>query len=634
MNGTHLVSAGRFAKLVVWGPDRDGDQYADEVDAFPTDRTEWEDTDGDGWGDHGDMFPTDPSEHKDTDNDGVGDNRNMFPSDPTEWSDDDGDGVGDNGDFLPHLHNMVAAGMFIVLVGVAAALPAVRMAHLKRKGQRNRREVARAWLEELGVTPPPNMDSSSGRERLDRAWQVYKVRDAADPPRLTETVEAYDTTVLNTVVALQVQEEVAAHGGVGADAAMARSVQLRDQLQELDGERERLDAICRSYWDLQDRIDLEMKEMWPATVALLEKLGGYEEQVQMLDNTLEQFRKSSIIKIGGGASAISRGAYVVAAKEVRVRGSERPMGVRVGVPPKPEVVTPEVDEKGEATPLSVTPPIGRLRTRQAILIREDTAELVVTVDNTLAEDVEELAIEFSIAGDRLRHKGPHKVELGTLVTGRSAGATFRMRVTPPPPSDEEPEELTRVLARVTGVAGSRKVRQELPAKTTTLVSSTLERPPRFDASDLGEANAKVARRGVRFPRVPSIAVLSALEFPHGMLPAMDGTMRGGGTWRILGSRTDADEPLMALVAVDTGPEWVDLLVEVRGPPRFPSRELAEELVDSVRFAVLSDKRLRLRGEDKPLPAERVKELAELASSAYIGHTDAYGWGDEADGGEA
>jgi hypothetical protein len=678
VNGSHLVSAGRFAKIVVWGPDRDEDQYADEVDAFPADRTEWKDTDGDGvgdngdvfptdpteqrdtdgdgvgdnrdlfpedpteWvdsdgdgvGDNGDVFPTDPTEQRDTDGDGVGDNRDLFPEDPTEWVDSDGDGVGDNGDFIPNMNNMAAMVLFIVLVGMVAALPAARMAHAKRKGQRNRRELAKAWLEELGVIPPPEIDTKAGRERLDRAWRAYKVRESADPPRLTETVEAYDTTVLNTAVALQVQEEVASRGGVGADAAITRSVRLRDQLQELDEERQRLDAICRSYWELQDRIDEEMKGRWPATQALRDSLKEVEEKVQMMDNTLEQFRKRSVIKIGEEASAVSRGAYVVAAKEVRVRGSERPLGVRVGVPPKPEVLAPEVDEKGEATPLSVTPPIGRLRTRQALLVREDTADLVVTVDNTLAEDVEELVIEFSIAGDRLRHKGPHKVEVGTLVTGRSAGATFHLRILPPPPSDEEPEEMTRVLARVTGVAGSRKVKQELPAKTTTLVSSTLERPPRFDAGNLSASKVKVGRKGVRFPRVPSKVVLDALEFPHGMLPVMDGSLRGGGSWRILGSRTDADEPVLALVGVDTGPEWVDLYVEVRGPPRFPSRELAEELVDTVRFSVLSDRRLRLRGEEKPLKGERVKELAELVSSAYIGTTDAYEGTGEVDGGEA
>ncbi len=615
VSDTHLVSVGRFAKLVLWGPDTDKDQYADEVDAFPADGSEWRDTDFDGVGDKRDMFPDDPNEGWDTDGDGVGDNGDEFPKDSTEWVDTDGDGSGDNGDFIPNMHNMVAMGLFMTAVGIAAVVPVARMAHLKRKGQRRRREVVKAWLEEVGVEPAPEMVTPNGRRRLDSAYGAFRIREAADPPRLTKTVEAYDTTVINTMVALRVHEEIAQGGGLGADASMSRSVRLRDQLQELDTERERLDAICKSYWQVQDTVDANMRSLWPDMTGLDKTMAGHEDRVQMLDNTLEQFRKSSVIKIGGGAAEISRGAYVVAAKEVHLRGEERPLGVKVGVPPKPEVVVPEPDEQGEDTPLSITPPIGHLRTRQAMLIRDDTADLIVTVDNTLAEDVEELAVDFSIAGDRLRHKGPHKVELGTLVTGRSAAATFQVRVVPPPPSDEEPAELTRVLARVTGKAGKRRVRQELPGKVTNLVTASLERPSEFEWSTSG--NDAVGRRGVRFPRVPSIAVMAALEFPHGMLPLKDGPMEGGGTWRIYVATTDAEEPVMVLLGMEAGHDWIDLVVEVRGPPRFPSRELAEELIDSVRYAILSDRRLRLRGEDKPLSTERVKELADLIPKADV-----------------
>lgn len=615
-----LVSAGRFSMLVQWAPDTDGDLHADVVDAFPTDRTEWRDSDDDGVGDVRDMFPDDPKESLDTDGDGVGDNADVFPKDPTEWVDSDGDGVGDNGDFIPKMNNMLAAGLFMSVVAVAAMVPVARMVHVNRRGRRKRREAVMTWLEELDVTPAPELASPNGRDRLDRARVAYSVQEAANPLRLTQTVEAYDTTVLNTMVALRVQDEITQRGGVGADAAIARAVRLRDQLQELDTERERLDSICRSYWKVQDGVEATMKAAWPVMKGLDKVMADYEERIQMLDNTLEQFRKSSVIKIGDEAAKVSRGAYVVAAKEVRLRGAERPLGVKVDVPPRPEILQPEPDEVGEGTPLSVTPPVGHLRTRLAMLVRDDTSDLVVTVDNTLAEDLEDLTISFTIAGDRLRHKGPHKVELGKVVTGRTRGATFQMRVVPPPPSDEEPAELTRLLARVTGKVGTRRVRQELPAKATNLVMSTLERPSSYDLTDIRRYT--VGRRGVRFPRVPSHTVLNALEFPHGMLPLMDGSLVGGGTWRIFVSMTDAEEPVMVLVGVETGPEWVDLMVEVRGPPRFLSRELAEELIDSVRYSILTDKRLRLRGEDRPLPPERMKELADLIAKAYIGHPDA------------
>ena len=68
--------------LVAYTPDTDGDGYTDDVDAFPSDPTEWLDTDGDGYGDNSDAFPNDPTEWLDSDGDGVGDNSDYAPFDP------------------------------------------------------------------------------------------------------------------------------------------------------------------------------------------------------------------------------------------------------------------------------------------------------------------------------------------------------------------------------------------------------------------------------------------------------------------------------------------------------------------------------------------------------------------------
>ncbi len=86
--------------------DSDGDGYNDDVDAFPSDATQWSDMDGDGYGDNAsgnmaDDFPNDGTQWSDADGDGYGDNANgtypdAFPTDPTQWSDADGDGYGDN----------------------------------------------------------------------------------------------------------------------------------------------------------------------------------------------------------------------------------------------------------------------------------------------------------------------------------------------------------------------------------------------------------------------------------------------------------------------------------------------------------------------------------------------------------
>ena len=81
--------------------DSDGDGYADSVDAFPTDATQWSDVDGDGYGDNAtgtrpDWFRGDPTEWNDTDGDDVGDNSDFLPQDASQWADSDGDGYGDN----------------------------------------------------------------------------------------------------------------------------------------------------------------------------------------------------------------------------------------------------------------------------------------------------------------------------------------------------------------------------------------------------------------------------------------------------------------------------------------------------------------------------------------------------------
>ena len=78
--------------------DSDGDGFADDFDAFPTNSSEWADSDSDGVGDNSDVFPTNSSEWADSDSDGVGDNSDVFPTNSSEWADSDSDSVGDNSD--------------------------------------------------------------------------------------------------------------------------------------------------------------------------------------------------------------------------------------------------------------------------------------------------------------------------------------------------------------------------------------------------------------------------------------------------------------------------------------------------------------------------------------------------------
>ena len=83
-------------------PDDDGDGHSNGNDDFPNDSELWQDSDGDGVPDESDAFPFNAAQFADTDGDGYGDNQqggsgsDAFPLEATQWSDIDGDGYGDN----------------------------------------------------------------------------------------------------------------------------------------------------------------------------------------------------------------------------------------------------------------------------------------------------------------------------------------------------------------------------------------------------------------------------------------------------------------------------------------------------------------------------------------------------------
>ena len=132
------LSYGESHRGGVWGClDSDYDGWADTIDAFPGEASQWFDNDSDGYGDQyigfqgdecptiagtstadrfgcvdtdgdtysdlGDALPNNPTQYYDRDGDGYGDNqsaqatqKDAFINNPSQWMDSDGDGFGDN----------------------------------------------------------------------------------------------------------------------------------------------------------------------------------------------------------------------------------------------------------------------------------------------------------------------------------------------------------------------------------------------------------------------------------------------------------------------------------------------------------------------------------------------------------
>jgi len=610
-NETHLLAVNSWGKLLLWGTDTDGDGFGDENDAFPMLRTEWVDTDGDRMGDNADAFPLDPTEWLDTDGDDVGDNADTFPTDGAEWFDTDGDGVGDNGDFLPTVDNTLAAFCVLAVVLALAALPIAHSHRSKKAAQRDLMRSARAWAKRLGLKPLP-VPASPEELRTARLMEgALRVHEGTASKALKESREAIETVLINLDVGLRVQEGVIARGGVGADAAFSRATQLREQSQELSLERDRLARIAMAY----ERLDIDtgeaVRKAWPGLAGLDAQLPGLRSRLERLENTLARSRQSSLIASAERAAKEARGAFVVPTKGLHVKGSDK-----LVAPVRGEGMGPlEVEEEGvplDGIPMEVPPTLGKVRARHALLVTHEHAEFAVSVDNTLPEDIRGLTVSVGLEGDALRHRGPHERTLGTLPTGRSVTVTFHTVVNPP--ALREPQHLVRLRALVTGMAGSHEVREELSAKATSLVTASIM-PAEAGAEPLKEG--VFGRSGVVLPRVPAAFVMRALEFPAGLMPQMTFDLEGG-HWRLYTALTEGGEDLRVAAAVVGGPDTTELMVEVRGPQGFPARDLAEEVVDSVRFAILVDSRIRLRGEVRALSVERMEALSTEMSSMYLG----------------
>lgn len=184
-------------------PDRDGDGYSNDQDAFPDDPSEWEDTDGDGIGDNADP---------DDDNDGIPDEDDLFPKDP----------------YLLNQHlggaNGAQAGSKVLLIAdydgddVSDYLVAEPYAHVRINGKlvkKAGRVVLRSGssLAELHV-----FEGKQANEKMGQALAVWPIAGEA-LPRIV--IGASQATVIDPVSNKKLKK-----------AGLVRVYQLQDQVDD------------------------------------------------------------------------------------------------------------------------------------------------------------------------------------------------------------------------------------------------------------------------------------------------------------------------------------------------------------------------------------------------------------------
>jgi WD40 repeat protein len=577
--------------IILWSLDSDGDTIADLSDAFPADDSEWSDQDGDGFGDNSDVFPLDPQEWIDTDRDGVGDNGDRFPKDSRNWKDSDGDGFGDNTDLVPDLNNY----LLITIITVVILVSGLVFATVKtRKYVMKKREYERdllTWINGLD-NDSDNIVSTKSTKPISPLFDIF--RDIGEYEDIESHIRDVTTVINNLQGAGRIYEKIIEKGTKGSKDAKKRKMKLNENISILVEELSLLDSLKKRKKELLENIEMnankflkDLQKGKQINTNAVEKVvresgSGYKR----LDNSFQKFLDNSLITRDD--SLDKRGAFVVEEAVSKLKGR----------------FLSENDKK-ESTGEQHTDIEQHLDFSSGTRVSGKMVEIAILFSNRSSEAIRDLTISLDLKGHGSNIEGERKHTLPILVGYGRKTVSFTIR----------PRERSGIGLKCMVEFKDQNDRTHImEALSFKMIPTTPFIEPlvlsRDDFRDRLEKTEELVKAfSVR--NVSQQYVLRNLSYYSNFfnvdLPDDDSTGKDIKEIWIAGRSTIDEGEFYCKIIVLNEPskERVDLMLIVNGRDKDYLEPIINEIVGMIRYNIISDKRIRHRGEIREEDPQRL-----------------------------
>lgn len=568
--------------ILLWSRDSDGDEIADLSDAFPGDDSEWSDSDDDGVGDNSDVFPLDPQEWIDTDRDGVGDNGDRFPEDSKNWKDSDGDGFGDNTDLVPDINNYLLIAIITIVILLSglmfAAVKTGRYVIRKREYERELFE----WINRLdeGISNTGSDGSSKSVSPLFDIWKdIHSYED------IETHVRDITTVIKNLEGAGRIYEKIIEKGSRGSKDAKKRMMKLNENISILKEELSLLESLKKRKRELLENIQMnaniilnDLNKGKKGNVNSVEKIvqesgSGYRRLV----NSYQRFLDNSLITRDD--SRDKRGAFVVEKAVSKLKGR----------------FLAEEDKK--ESPQEAPTDIEKLLDfSSGMRVSGKMIEIAILMTNRSSEAIRDLNFTLEISGGEENIGAENNRKLPILVGYGRKTVSFTLK-----PSDRSMLDLKCLIEFIDGNDSPHRM-EALSLKMTPTTPFMEPLVLSREEFKKGKENTEELVKAFSVRNVSQQYILRNLaycsnffnvELPEDTSAEMDVNE----IW-ISGKSTIDGGKFYCRIVVRNEPsmERVDLMFVVNGRDKDYLEEIINEIVGMIGYNIISDKRIRHRGE--------------------------------------